>query len=178
MKTTRTLTLLGLTAMAASGLFGLPAAATAQQPPVLSPTVQQSLDSLLAKAVAENDINDARALLDKGAYANTLLSEHKAGGTVLHAAALNGHIDAAPAGQIAYRKGDAAYVAPAAGGPATRLPRKAPGRYRCRPGTAPPSTSSRPGARTRRAPAASSAARPTVKPARCPRRSTKAMSRR
>jgi hypothetical protein len=91
-KMTRTITLLGLAAAlsGAPGLSGRLAAAVAAAQQSAGP---QSLDDQLARAVAEGNLVRTGALLDRGANLNSTLHNHKAAGTVLHAAALDGRTD-------------------------------------------------------------------------------------
>jgi cell division protein FtsN len=89
---------LGITALIASAICGaLPVSVAAvplpQTPASNTAASQESKDAALAKAVAKNDVAAARTLLQQGAYANTLLSEHRAAGNVLHAAAADGHLE-------------------------------------------------------------------------------------
>ena len=95
MKTTHTrLTLLGLTAMAASsGWFAAPAAAQQQPQQQSAQSTPQNRDDQLARAVAAHDLAGTRAALVRGANPNAVLHDHPAAGTVLHAAALDGRTD-------------------------------------------------------------------------------------
>jgi hypothetical protein len=90
---------LGLTVLAATAVLccggavaavlAAPAADLLQQP---APAAPQHLDDQLARAVAEGDLARTRALLERGANPNATLHEHRAAGTVLHAAALDANL--------------------------------------------------------------------------------------
>jgi hypothetical protein len=88
------LTVLAATAVlccggAVAAVPAAPAADPRQQP---APAAPQSLDDQLARAVAQSDLARTRALLERGANPNATLHEHRAAGTVLHAAALDANI--------------------------------------------------------------------------------------
>ena len=70
-----------------------PAFTSARPYPTQTQSEQQNLDSLLAQTVKSRDVNTVKSLLKRGAYANTLLSEHRAAGSVLHAAAADGNVE-------------------------------------------------------------------------------------
>ena len=93
MKTTRSLRLgiLAAVSMWCAHCAAVPAIAAAQQPSPSAP--QQTIHDQLARAVADHDLARTKAALTRGANPNTVLFDHPAAGTVLHAAALDNRIE-------------------------------------------------------------------------------------